>query len=403
MTPHSAFVTTPSTPLNPNPAPTPTPSISASLRPHPATAPLLPTFPSIRLHPTPTLHPTLSPQPYTSLPHSDNSLAKPTGTIIVLFRADLRLDDHPALSHALQEASHVIPVYCFDPRHFGRTDYGFEKTGRYRAQFLLESVHDLRASLRERGSDLIVRFGQPEKILLDLAKKTRAKEIYMHRGVTLEEQNVETEVEKAVQGNASVKLMWANTLYHEDDLPFEVSQMPDVYSDFRERVEKEGTIRTPLVAPKEMPAVNKAIEVGEIPTLGRLGISDTPKETRCDVQGVAGVKGGEKEAMKRVRAYVEDSKKLSTQGGPRASVTAHLGADFSCRISPWLALGCISPRRIFDEMKKGVMDIAVLLKSSTYYELVWRDFFRCITAKYSSRRSKAATQTSAKAKSFVGA
>eukprot|EP00177_Eucheuma_denticulatum_P008829 GFKZ01016032.1.p1 GENE.GFKZ01016032.1~~GFKZ01016032.1.p1 ORF type:complete len:406 (-),score=61.97 GFKZ01016032.1:1814-3031(-) len=399
-----AFVPpTPSNPLHSTKTPKPTPNNAATLRLHTATAPLLHPRPSVHLHPTPTLHPTLSPQPYTSLPHSDNSLAKPTGTILVLFRSDLRLDDHPALSHALQEASHVIPVYCFDPRHFGRTDYGFEKTGRYRAQFLLESVQDLRASLRERGSDLIVRMGEPEKVLLELAKKTRAKEVFMHRGVTFEEQSVEIEVEKALQGKASLKLMWANTLYHEDDLPFDVSQMPDVYSDFRERVEKEGTIRTPLLAPKEMPAVNKAVQVGEIPTLGRLGISETPVETRCDVQGVGGVKGGENEAMKRVRAYVEDSKKLSTQGGPRASVTAHLGADFSCRISPWLALGCISPRRIFAEMKKSVMDVAVLLKSSTYYELVWRDFFRCITAKYSSRRSKAATKASPKVKSMVRA
>ena len=28
------------------------------------------------------------------------------------------------------------------------------------------------------------------------------------------------------------------------------------------------------------------------------------------------------------------------------------GANFSCKISAWLAMGCLSPRHMFDEMKK---------------------------------------------------
>lgn len=359
---------------------------STTLRPASA-APVLPPR-AVTFVPTPNLHSELSPAPCSTSHHSDNALGKPTGTIIVLFRSDLRLDDHPALSHAIEEAATVIPLYCFDPRHFGRTDYGFEKTGRYRAKFLLESVEDLRNSLQKKGSDLVVRMGKPEEVLPDLVKKTGAKEVFMHREVTYEEQQVEEAVEKTLQGIAGVKFMWANTLYHEDDLPFEVGNMPDVYSDFREKVEKDGTIRQPLSAPKEMGAISAGLKPGEIPTLAMLGIRDIPVG-RAGVTGVSSVTGGESEAMQRVKAYVEDSRKLDVQNSPRACVTAHLGADFSCRISPWLALGCISPRRIFDEMKTSAVRPELLLKSSTYYELVWRDFFRCITAKYSSKRSKA--------------
>jgi deoxyribodipyrimidine photo-lyase len=28
------------------------------------------------------------------------------------------------------------------------------------------------------------------------------------------------------------------------------------------------------------------------------------------------------------------------------------GANFSCKISPWLAMGCLSPRRMFEDLKK---------------------------------------------------
>jgi deoxyribodipyrimidine photolyase len=56
-------------------------------------------------------------------------------------------------------------VYVFDPRHFILTPWGNPKTGNYRAQFLLDSVLDLKANLRGMGSDLIIKFGHPEGVL----------------------------------------------------------------------------------------------------------------------------------------------------------------------------------------------------------------------------------------------
>lgn len=53
-------------------------------------------------------------------------------------------------------------MYCFDPRHFVITPYGHPKTGAYRAQFMLESVQDLKTSLQNIGSDLIIHLGKPE-------------------------------------------------------------------------------------------------------------------------------------------------------------------------------------------------------------------------------------------------
>ena len=38
---------------------------------------------------------------------------------------------------------------------------GFDKTGPYRARFILEALHDLRGRLREAGSELLVRIGKP--------------------------------------------------------------------------------------------------------------------------------------------------------------------------------------------------------------------------------------------------
>ncbi|NXA35801.1 CRYD protein, partial [Eudromia elegans] len=57
----------------------------------------------------------------------------------------------------------------FDPRHrVGTHRYGFPKTGPHRLRFLLQSVSDLRETLRARGSTLVVRKGKPEDVVHDL-------------------------------------------------------------------------------------------------------------------------------------------------------------------------------------------------------------------------------------------
>jgi deoxyribodipyrimidine photo-lyase len=73
-------------------------------------------------------------------------------TTIVLFTRDLRVHDHPALQ-AAAEAGDVVPLFVLD-EHPLRTFGGVN-----RLHFLLESLDDLRARLRELGSDLWVRRG----------------------------------------------------------------------------------------------------------------------------------------------------------------------------------------------------------------------------------------------------
>ena len=59
----------------------------------------------------------------------------------------------------------VIPLYCFDPRQYIATPWGNPKTGSYRAQFLIESVTDLKQGLQQLGSDLMVHMGTPEEAM----------------------------------------------------------------------------------------------------------------------------------------------------------------------------------------------------------------------------------------------
>eukprot|EP00186_Timspurckia_oligopyrenoides_P002546 CAMPEP_0182446638 /NCGR_PEP_ID=MMETSP1172-20130603/4319_1 /TAXON_ID=708627 /ORGANISM="Timspurckia oligopyrenoides, Strain CCMP3278" /LENGTH=442 /DNA_ID=CAMNT_0024642591 /DNA_START=27 /DNA_END=1355 /DNA_ORIENTATION=- len=326
-----------------------------------------------------------SPFFFQDAPHP-RGLSASKGTSIMWFRSDLRVHDNPALTSACENSSKVIPLYVFDPRHFGKTAFGFEKTGRYRAKFLVESVNSLRNSLKKLGNTLAVRKGTPETVLIELCKEFEVETVYFHQEVTYEEQQVEREVEKVLEKNGiTVKKLWANTLYHAEDLPFEIERMPDVYTEFREKVELEGSMRAPLEIPESVPMKPEDLDEGMIPTLKELGLEEPVGQNSNGNVFV----GGEDSALDRLSSYLKDTCGSMMKFNESSLKSSQLGADFSCKISPWLALGCVSPRKIVSDLRSflgSMNDTHGVMKSTTYYELVWRDFFRFITLKYGAAR-----------------
>ena len=75
--------------------------------------------------------------------------------VIYLMRNDLRVHDNECLQWAHQNSDFVIPLFCFDKSILSLTavtwHYKFAKTAMHRAKFILESVSDLRESLRKLG------------------------------------------------------------------------------------------------------------------------------------------------------------------------------------------------------------------------------------------------------------
>lgn len=302
--------------------------------------------------------------------------------IIIWYRNDLRLHDCEPLHRATDRklaAAQIIPVYCFDPRQFGTTSYGFPKTGAFRAQFLLESVADLRASLRAKGSDLVVRTGLPEVILPALARELGVTAIYFSKEVTAEEVAVETALQSAVKPLLiALKSFWGHTLYHPDDLPFAIEQLPELFTSFRKEVEKYANVNATFAAPKQLPPLPE-IQVGELPRLADFGL----EPPAFDGRSVMRFKGGETEGLARLRHYFWQQDCLKTYKETRNGM---LGANYSSKFSPWLALGCLSPRYIYEQVQE--YETRQVKNDSTYwlvFELLWRDYFRFICAKHGNK------------------
>ncbi|KAH1110276.1 hypothetical protein AAZX31_04G072400 [Glycine max] len=313
------------------------------------------------------------------------------GTAIVWFRNDLRVLDNEALYKAWLSSETVLPVYCVDPRLFATTyHFGFPKTGALRAQFLLECLADLRKNLMKRGLNLLVQHGKPEEILPSLAKSFQAHTVYAQKETCSEELNVERLVMRGLKQVVTspeessgitvsnnipkLQLVWGTTMYHLDDLPFDATSLPDVYTQFRKLVETKCTIRSCIKLPASLGPPPTVQDWGCLPSLEQLGLSSQSVN-----KGMKFV-GGETAALSRVYEYFWKKDLLRVYKETRNGM---LGPDYSTKFSPWLASGSLSPRFIYEEVKRYENDR--LANSSTYwvlFELIWRDYFRFLSVKY---------------------
>ncbi|AFY37250.1 deoxyribodipyrimidine photo-lyase (single-stranded DNA-specific) [[Leptolyngbya] sp. PCC 7376] len=303
----------------------------------------------------------------------------PLTRILLWYRRDLRLHDHKPLITALQQQAEIIPLYCFDSREFTQTAFGFPKTGNFRGQFLLESVANLRRSLQQKGSNLLIYSGKPEVIISQLCRQFQIDTVYWHREVTAEETHIEKRLQKNLsQQNVSVGTFWGTTLHEPEEMPFGIPQVPEVFTQFRKTVEKYANIVQALPTPQELPPLPSelAMALGELPTLKQLGLS-TPESDR---RGVLAFQGGETAALERLQDYFWRGNHLKSYKQTRNGL---LGGDYSSKFSPWLALGCLSARQIAAQVSR--YETERVANDSTYwliFELLWRDYFRWISAKH---------------------
>ena len=297
---------------------------------------------------------------------------------IVWFKTDLRLHDNETLVKAIEKSDEIIPLYCFDDAQFEMTTYGFKKTGSFRAQFLLESLANLDKNLRDLGSGLLIVKGRPEVEIPKIVQEYKAYKVFAKREVAYEEKQTEALVQSELfKLRCELETLSTSTLYHAEDLPFSIKDIPDVFSNFRKKTEKDATIRSVFIKPEAI--CSPEIPEIKLPSLTDLGLDAKVIDSRAVLQFT----GGETSALNRVQHYFSETKSISNYKETRNGM---VGANYSSKFSPWLSLGCLSPREIYYELKKYEEQYAA--NESTYwlvFELLWRDYFRFMMKKYHAK------------------
>lgn len=290
---------------------------------------------------------------------------------LLWFKQDLRLDDNPVLDAAMQYGE-CLPVYCLDPRWFRPDDQGLLPCGARRAQFILDSLVELRRSLQAQGSDLLVLKGCPEQVLPALCKKLGVRALFTHAEHAPNEQAILGRVRQGLPEDIGLNLVETNALFDPSQLPFALEQLPRVFTRFRNQIEKRTPAHAPLPAPTTLAPLptGAAVLLQAIPLLDDLGLKAVPADPRSALPEGAGESSG----RAWLDDYLWDSKAVRHYKETR---NALLGRYASSKLSVWLAHGCLSPRRVMDELRAHEHIHGA--NESTYwlwFELLWREFFR---------------------------
>ncbi|MGB0524691.1 MAG: deoxyribodipyrimidine photo-lyase, partial [Flammeovirgaceae bacterium] len=244
----------------------------------------------------------------------------PSHTSLVWFRNDLRIADNHSLLHAIKSPHQVIGLYCFDPRHFAETSFGFRKTEKFRAKFLLETVAGLKQNLEQLGIPLLVYVAQPENVIPRLVGQYHIKQVFSQKEWTSEEETVYQNVKAAVPPKILFHEVYDQFLYHPADVPFEVQKLPNVFTNFRKKCEKYASVKSIESLPQieQKPISNPTT----LPTLPDLGF----QEFQVDRRTAFPFKGGENEALARLESYFFETQKLAYYKKTRNGL---LGTDYS--------------------------------------------------------------------------
>lgn len=289
--------------------------------------------------------------------------------ILVWFRNDLRLHDNEMLVEAIAKSDTILPVYILDKRLFGETKYGTLKTGNIRAKFILESVEALRNSLKQIGGNLLIVEGQPEEIIPQLVQEYEITEVYHHREVAEEETHISSLVENGLwKLRINLKHFIGHTLYNKEDLPFPIKDIPDAFNQFKKKIERDAIIKPCFAAPDRI-NVAEVIDWGILPVLADLALEPHAVDSRAELEFVGGENAGISHLQKIIVAMQQ------------AATTKNL--ILASKLSAWLAMGNLSPRKVYWEIKK--MESTPSTKAMFNHillGLLWRDYFRFMFKKY---------------------
>lgn len=292
-------------------------------------------------------------------------------TALYWFRQDLRLHDNVALNLASKACEKLVLVYCHSEEQ--NTKWGWSRCDSLRKQFIFSCLDDLRQQLKSKSSDLVELHGNVIQQLSELANQYDAKTIYCE----LIEAPEELAQVKALEDlGFTVRSIWQSSMVSLEDLPFQLHQLPDVFTQFRVLIEKN---RVQPRAPQALAHQFPTLPANFVPIQNRPSIVTRQAHPNSSFPFQIWKHSGESQALKHLDQYFS-----GTQAHRYKETRNQLtGWDYSTKFSVWLACGALSPRTLYQALKQfesthGQSDGSYWI----WFELLWRDYFRFLHFKY---------------------
>ena len=278
------------------------------------------------------------------------------------FRHDLRLADNPALDAAVAAGGPLICLYVFD-----------ERMGEARRWWLQHSLTELQKSLDAKGQHLLLRKGEPNQIVLDLAKRHDVGLVTWNRLYAEPERQRDHALRDAL-AKADVRVEEGNAALGRE--PWDVEQDGGapykVFTPFSKAWFKLGELPAPSHAPGRLPPPPEDLGAGDELEVWRL--LPTKPDWAGGFRERWGGKIGEAAAADQLGSFIDEH---LANYGKRRDV---MGEHGTSRMSPHLHFGEISPRQIFHAVH-GAIESGTVTEQQAFpfqREMVWREFAHAI-------------------------
>ncbi|WP_333970298.1 DASH family cryptochrome [Alteromonas mediterranea] len=289
------------------------------------------------------------------------------------FRHDLRLHDQPAIAELCTAVSQVTFTYILDDKCFDDAAFGFSPMGKHRHTFLLQTLSDLKQQLNQRGHELLILKGNTAECIVQLLNAGG----YTYLGVSQHcgfDETAQLNTVKRFFNTLRVIETPTFGLFDAEVLPFDIEDMPDVFSPFRRKVEKHCTPLPVLERIAQLPD-------GFMPNIDKQYILDI--ELSLPKPSPSSFIGGESAALNHLETYLFDWKAAATYKETRNTLDTWKD---STKLSAWLANGSLSAREVIRQVQR--FEQTIEKNDSTYwvyFELLWREFFHWLQCKYGAK------------------
>lgn len=272
-------------------------------------------------------------------------------------RHDRRLSDNSCWEFALEEAAKTGEefrvFFAWNRLHLEVGIGGIPRMSARRIEWTQNDLRVMRAELQKHG----IALEETEGSALDWLRANRPSTLTYSFAVAHEERQDEDQLRPLVK---RIQGFWTHSILEPDAIPGGLSQLPEVFTPFRHKVEREN-LRFELAHLQVAPNGASPISTSHA----------FPFEP------------GEASALARLISYMGNPEGAAAYKTRRNGL---LGTEYSTKFSPWLASGALSPRRIW----QACLNLEDSLGGSPEVEwirveLLWREYFQWVAYRAGSR------------------
>ncbi|MEZ8199588.1 DASH family cryptochrome [Vibrio splendidus] len=293
---------------------------------------------------------------------------------LYLFTNDLRINDNQLLHCAAQRVEKLICVIVEPTLVRFSADLAQEQSyGAHRQTFVSQSIANLESNLVKLGQQLVVirsNHLEPdttEQTLSQIIATQHVTHFFANAHCGYDERRLIRSIQRQ-SPNLVMCLPHHSTLFDSHELPFELSKVPSSFTKFRKLVEHLDVNDDETVISRLSPAVTPAQK-------SAISLFSSPNDESAVTSEYL---GGEDAGLAHLDNYFSHDYALNY----KQTRNAFDGIENSTKFSPWLALGCVSPKTIYRHLKQfeaehGSNDSTYWI----YFELLWREYFywKCLS------------------------